>query len=77
VLQRVEKMGDLFAAVQTLKQRLPDAQGMAKEETVDLAAQAEEEPRRAKAAAKRAKATPKRAAGKSARKKAVGRGKAR
>jgi len=45
VLERVEKVGDLFEPVQKLKQRLPDLAklaGVAPEAaTVDLAAQAE------------------------------------
>ena len=71
VLERVEKMGDLFAPVQTLKQRLPDARGVGgvKEETVDLAAQAEEEPRRERAPKRKSagKAKKKVAAGKKTR----------
>jgi bifunctional non-homologous end joining protein LigD len=49
---RVEKMGDLFAPLRELKQRLPDlkqiaASGAAEtKETISIAAQAEEEPKR-------------------------------
>ena len=54
VVTRVEKMGDLFAPVLELKQRLPDlgqvaASAAAEEQpTISLAAQAEEEPKRAR-----------------------------
>jgi bifunctional non-homologous end joining protein LigD len=54
VIERVQKMGDLFAPVLELKQKLPKLAGLAEaahEETVDLAAQAEE-PRDAKKTAK-------------------------
>jgi bifunctional non-homologous end joining protein LigD len=50
VVARVEKMGDLFAPLLELKQRLPDlkklAEGMAEEEEepISIAAQAEQEP---------------------------------
>jgi bifunctional non-homologous end joining protein LigD len=50
VVQRVEKMGDLFAPVLELKQRLPDLKGVAAsadakaEPTISIAAQAEDEP---------------------------------
>ena len=50
VVQRVEKMGDLFAPVLELKQRLPDLKGIAAssvaeaEPTISIAAQAENEP---------------------------------
>jgi hypothetical protein len=46
----VEKMGDLFAPVLELKQRLPDLKGVAAsavaeaEPTISIAAQAEDEP---------------------------------
>ena len=63
---RVEKMGDLFAPLLTLKQRLPDlkkltAPGAKPEETISIAAKADEEeqperPRR-RAAAKKARKT--------------------
>jgi bifunctional non-homologous end joining protein LigD len=49
-VKRVEKMGDLFAPLLTLKQRLPDLKKLAEsaaaepQETISLAAQAEEEP---------------------------------
>lgn len=45
VVARVEKMGDLFAPVLELKQRLPDLKGVASEAepTISIAAQAEEE----------------------------------
>ncbi len=46
VLKRVEKMGDLFEPVLTLKQKLPKlagiAEGAAPEEGLELAAQAED-----------------------------------
>src|SRR5580658_10016635 len=49
VVQRVEKMGDLFAPVLELKQRLPDLKLSAAKveapETISIAAQAEEEPK--------------------------------
>jgi bifunctional non-homologous end joining protein LigD len=38
VLARVEKMGDLFAAVQTLKQKLPKLSGLAQEASSEAAA---------------------------------------
>ncbi len=48
VVARVEKMGDLFAPVLELKQRLPDLKGVAAaaeaEPAISIAAQAEEEP---------------------------------
>jgi bifunctional non-homologous end joining protein LigD len=49
VVERFEKMGDLHAPVLKLKQKLPDLRGVAaaagaETATVDLAAQAEEEP---------------------------------
>jgi bifunctional non-homologous end joining protein LigD len=45
VLKRVEKLGDLFAPVQTLKQKLPDLTRLAPaaEEGLEIAAQADEE----------------------------------
>jgi bifunctional non-homologous end joining protein LigD len=52
VVARVEKMGDLFAPVLTLKQRLPELKGLAApaaaeaKPTISIAAQAEEEPER-------------------------------
>jgi bifunctional non-homologous end joining protein LigD len=56
VMERVQMMGDLFAPVLELKQKLPKLAGMAEaahEETVDLAAQAEQsKPRIAKTSAK-------------------------
>jgi bifunctional non-homologous end joining protein LigD len=49
VVQRVEKMGDLFAPVLELKQRLPDLKSSAAKmeapETISIAAQAQEEPK--------------------------------
>jgi len=46
VLDRVQKMGDLFEPVRTLKQKLPKLDGIAKgaapEERLELAAQADE-----------------------------------
>ena len=66
VVERFEKMGDLHAAVLELKQKLPDLRGVAaaaaQTATVDLAAQAEEEPRRAAKSAP-TKPSPKKAAG--------------
>ncbi len=48
VVGRFEKMGDLFAPVLKLKQRLPDLKGVAasaaSEPTISIAAQAEDEP---------------------------------
>src|SRR5436853_3051697 len=56
VIERVQKMGDLFAPVLELKQKLPKLAGLAEvahEETADLAAQAEEpKPRAPKKSAK-------------------------
>jgi hypothetical protein len=48
VIERFEKMGDLHAPVLELKQKLPDMRGaaVARPATVDLAAQADEEPTR-------------------------------
>src|SRR6266480_1139031 len=49
VLERVQKRGDLFEPVLKLKQKLPDLRGAApaaEQATVDLAAQAEEPPKR-------------------------------
>jgi bifunctional non-homologous end joining protein LigD len=53
VVARVEKMGDLFAPLLTLKQRLPDlkqvaASAAAEEKTISSAAQAEEKPKRSR-----------------------------
>lgn len=60
VLQRVEKMGDLFEPVQKLRQKLPDvaalaAEAPAEEAVVELAAQAED-PRSRKKASRQAPA---------------------
>jgi bifunctional non-homologous end joining protein LigD len=56
VLARVEKMGDLFAPVQTLKQKLPNLSGLAAsaeaEEDIAIAAQADRTPRPKKKAAR-------------------------
>jgi len=55
VLERVKKMGDLFAPVLTLKQKLPNPAGLAKpaaKESIDIAASAEE-PAAQKAKAKK------------------------
>jgi bifunctional non-homologous end joining protein LigD len=64
---RVEKMGDLFAPLNELKQRLPDLKGVAAPEAeqaapISIAAQAEERPKRARrpAARKAVKAHPSR-----------------
>ena len=54
VVTRVEKMGDLFAPLLELKQRLPDLRQVAPsaaaepEETISIAAQAEEKPKRSR-----------------------------
>ena len=56
---RVEKMGDLFAPLLELKQRLPDLKGLAaaadsqEEEPISIAAQAEGKPKRVRRAAAR------------------------
>jgi len=60
VLDRVQKMGDLFEPVRTLKQKLPKlggiAKGAASEEGLELAAQAEDSgPRRSKKSTKPAR----------------------
>jgi bifunctional non-homologous end joining protein LigD len=47
VLKRVEKIGDLFAPVLTLKQKLPKLAGLEEKSGIDIAAQAES-PRRTK-----------------------------
>jgi bifunctional non-homologous end joining protein LigD len=57
VVSRFEKIGDLFAPVITLKQRLPDLKGVAggatkEPERIEIAAQAEDEPPRRRAAHK-------------------------
>jgi predicted kinase len=50
VVARVEKLGDLFAPVLELKQRLPDLKGVASpavsdaQPTISIAAQADDEP---------------------------------
>ncbi len=61
VVARVEKMGDLFALVEELKQRLPDLKSVAAtaaaegQPTISIAAQAEDEPQKpARRAAKKA-----------------------
>jgi bifunctional non-homologous end joining protein LigD len=52
VLKRVEKMGDLFAPVLSLKQKLPKLAGLEKSQGFDIAAQAESpSPRQAKSKA--------------------------
>ncbi len=59
VVTRVEKMGDFFAPVLALKQRLPDLKQVAtpaageEQPTISIAAQAEEEPKRARRTAAR------------------------
>jgi bifunctional non-homologous end joining protein LigD len=75
VVARFEKMGDLFAPVLELKQRLPDLKGVAasavaKEPTMSIAAQAQEEDEPAKAPRRAGKKTekPARRAGKPRRK---------
>ena len=60
VLDRVQKMGDLFEPVRTLKQKLPKLDGIAKgaapEEGLELAAQAEDSgPKRSKKSTKPAR----------------------
>ena len=70
---RVEKLGDLFAPVLVLKQRLPDLKKMAaaaaaeEEEPISIAAQAEEKPKRARPVAAK-KAGTRQPAGKAKRK---------
>jgi bifunctional non-homologous end joining protein LigD len=67
VIERFEKLGDLHAPVLVLKQKLPDlraAVSAPQPATVDLAAQAEEEPRRAVRTAKKAAGATKSAAAK-------------
>jgi bifunctional non-homologous end joining protein LigD len=60
VLKRVEKMGDLFAPVLTLKQKLPKLAGVEEKSGIDIAAQAESpSPRRTKAKIARSPATAK------------------
>jgi bifunctional non-homologous end joining protein LigD len=64
VVSRFEKIGDLFAPVITLKQRLPDlksiAGGAAKApERIEIAAQADEEPRAPRKAPRKKKSAPK------------------
>jgi bifunctional non-homologous end joining protein LigD len=59
VLARVEKHGDLFAPAAVLKQKLPNLAGVeAKSEAVDLAAQAQESPKRASKSKVSAKSKP-------------------
>ncbi len=61
VLARVEKMGDLFEPVQTLKQKLPQLAGLAagpekkEDENISIATQAETRPRRKAPARKKGK----------------------
>jgi bifunctional non-homologous end joining protein LigD len=59
---RVEKMGDLFAPVLKLKQRLPDLKAVAAaaetEEPISIAAQAEEEPKKVRRRAVKKAAKP-------------------
>jgi bifunctional non-homologous end joining protein LigD len=45
VLKRVEKMGDLFAPVLSLKQKLPRLAGVEEKPGIDIAARAEDTPR--------------------------------
>src|SRR5580704_9648332 len=55
VLKRVEKLGDLFAPVLSLKQKLPKLAGVEEKSGIDIAAQAESRPAtRAKSARKAA-----------------------
>ena len=44
VLKRVEKMGDLFAPVLSLKQKLPKLEGLEPEQGIEIAASAEKRP---------------------------------
>jgi bifunctional non-homologous end joining protein LigD len=70
VVSRFEKIGDLFAPVITLKQRLPDlkAGAVAKEpERIEIAAQADEEAQRPRKALKK-KSGPKKPVRKKSRK---------
>jgi bifunctional non-homologous end joining protein LigD len=58
VISRFEKIGDLFEPVLTLKQRLPDLKGVAggaakEPQRIEIAAQAEEEPRPPRTTAKK------------------------
>jgi hypothetical protein len=63
VLARVEKMGDLFAPVQKLKQKLPQLAGLAagaekeEDEGISIAAQAEARPSAEKKTSKKTKKT--------------------
>ena len=65
VLARVEKMGDLFAPVQKLKQKLPQLAGLAagaekeEDEGISIAAQAEARPSAEKKMSKKTKTTTK------------------
>jgi bifunctional non-homologous end joining protein LigD len=65
VLARVEKMGDLFEAVQKLKQKLPQLAGLAagsekeEDEGISIAAQAEARPSAEKKTSKKTKKTTK------------------
>jgi bifunctional non-homologous end joining protein LigD len=65
VLARVEKMGDLFAPVQKLKQKLPQLAGLAagaekeEDEGISIAAQAEARPSAEKKTSKKTKKTTK------------------
>jgi bifunctional non-homologous end joining protein LigD len=73
VVARFEKMGDLFAPVLELKQRLPDLKGVAasavvEEATISIAAQAEDEPVKAPRRAGKKTKKPARRAGKPRRK---------
>jgi bifunctional non-homologous end joining protein LigD len=73
VVARFEKMGDLFAPVLELKQRLPDLKGVAasavvEEPTISIAAQAEDEPVKAPRRAGKKTEKPARRAGKPRRK---------
>src|SRR5580698_795751 len=60
VLKRVEKMGDLFAPVLTLKQKLPKLAGVEEKSGIDIAAQAESQsPRQTKKKTARSQVTAK------------------
>jgi bifunctional non-homologous end joining protein LigD len=72
VISRVEKLGDLFAPVMTLKQRLPDLKGLAsavakEPERIEVAAQADEDSVHPRKTARK-KAAPKKQARRKSRK---------
>jgi bifunctional non-homologous end joining protein LigD len=82
VLERFKKMGDLHAPVLKLKQELPDVRGVAaaagaESATVELAAQAEEEPAKGRARTKTPIAMPRKSTAPSVRSKAAAKKKQR